>query len=72
MKAIIINNEIRYDEDSMSLAELGYQIGEEVEVYEIEGFYMMSLKDHVYVDGTLAIFQGEQFVVSNEEIEVVA
>lgn len=72
MKAIIINNEIKYDEDSMSLAELGYQVGEEVEVYEIEGFYMMTAKSDIYVGDNLAIFEGEEFGVSDEEIEVMA
>lgn len=71
MKAIIINNEIKFDEDSMSLADLGYQIGEEVDVYEIEGFYMMTAKADIYVGDTLAIFEGEEFGVSDEEIEVV-
>lgn len=81
MKAIIINNEIKFDEDSLSLADMGYEIGEEVEVFEFgdevevfefDGFYMMTAKSDIYVGDTLAIFEGEEFGVSDEEIEVVA
>lgn len=72
MKAIIINNEIKYDEDSLSLADMGYEIGEEVEVFEVHGEYLIDAKRDIVINGVVAIYKGEEFGVSNEEIEVIA
>lgn len=72
MKAIIINNEIKFDEDALSLADMGYEIGEEVEVFELEGEYFMDAKRDVVIDGIVAIYEGEEFTVTTEEIEVLA
>lgn len=71
MKAIIINNEIKFDEDALSLAEMGYEVGEEVEVFELEGEYFMDAKRDVVIDGIIAIYEGEEFSVTEEEIEVL-
>lgn len=72
MKAIIINNEIKFDKDELSLAEMGYQIGEEVQVFKLEGEYFMRANRDVVIDGIVAIYEGEEFGVSNEEIKVIA
>ncbi|UGO52694.1 hypothetical protein OPT79_61 [Klebsiella phage vB_KpnD_Opt-79] len=72
MKAIIINNEIKFDEDALSLAEMGYEVGEEVEVFELEGEYFIDAKRDVVIDGITAVYEGEEFSVTEEEIEVLA
>lgn len=72
MKEIIINNEIKFDEDSLSLAEMGYEIGEEVEATELAGNYFIEAKRDIVIDGVVAIYKGEEFGVCNEEIEVIA
>ncbi|ATE85728.1 hypothetical protein Sf12_gp1 [Shigella phage Sf12] len=72
MKAIIINNEIKFDEDALTLADMGYEIGEEVEVFELEGEYFIDAKCDVVIDGIVAIYESEEFTVTTEEIEVLA
>lgn len=72
MKAIIINNEIKFDKDALSLAEMGYQIGEEVECFDFHGAYFIKSKQDVMIDEDVAIYKGETFDVSMEEVEVVA
>lgn len=72
MKAIIINNEIKFDEDALTLAEMGYEVGEEVEATKLSGNYFIEAKRDVFIDGVLAIYKGEEFGVHNEEIEVIA
>lgn len=77
MKAIIINNEIKFDEDALSLAEVGYELGEEVEVVPCPcpsdcGHYFIHAKCDVVIDGIVAVYEGEEFGVSDEEIEVLA
>lgn len=72
MKAIIINNEIRYDEDTLTLEEIGYEVDEEVELRELCGEYMLAAKSDIVIDGTVAIYEGEEFAVSKDEIEVMA
>lgn len=77
MKAIIINNEIKFDEDALSLADMGYEIGEEVEVtkchcslYCVQ--YLIEAKKDVLIDGIVGVYKGEGFYASNEEIKVIA
>lgn len=72
MKAIIINNEIKFDENTLSLAEMGFEIGEEVEVFEVNGEYLIDAKRDIVINGVVAIYKGEEFGVSSEEIEVLA
>lgn len=72
MKAIIINNETKFDEDALSLADMGYELGEEVEVFEIDGAYFIKSKQDVMIDEDVAIYNGETFEVSMEEVEVLA
>lgn len=72
MKAIIINNEIKFDKNALTLAEMGFEIGEEVEVFEVNGEYFMGAKREVVIDGVVAVYKGEGFGVSSEEIEVLA
>ena len=78
MKAIIINNEIKFDEDALSLADMGYDTGEEIEVEFCEfssndcSYYSMYAKKDVVIDGVVGVYKGEGFNVSNEEIEVLA
>lgn len=77
MKAIIINNEIKFDEDSLSLAEMGYELGEEVEFVHCPcssdcGQYFINAKCDVVIDGIVAVYEGEGFSVTGEEIEVIA
>ncbi|AEI91201.1 gp1 [Escherichia phage phiEB49] len=72
MKSIIINNEIKFDEDALSLADMGYEIGEGVEVFELGGDYFIDAKQNVVIDGIVAIYEGEEVYVTKEEIEVLA
>lgn len=75
MKAIIINNEIKFDEDALSLADMGYEIGEEIEVFDCiacECCFTTRCKKEVVIDGIVAIYEGEEITVSYEEIEVLA
>ena len=72
MKAIIINNEIKFDEDALTLAEMGYEVGEKVEVFELEGEHFIDAKRDVVIDGIVAIYEGEEFTVTTEELEVLA
>ncbi|WWD11033.1 hypothetical protein CPL00134L_CDS0038 [Escherichia phage Phagiculus] len=77
MKAIIINNEIKFDEDALSLADMGYEIGEEVEVAHCNcdcdcGYYFIYAKQDVIIDGIVAVIKGEEVQVNSEEIEVIA
>ena len=71
MKAKIINNEIKYDDNTLTLAELGYQIGEEIDVRELCGGLMLKAKTDIVIDGLVAIYEGEEFCVTEDEIEVV-
>lgn len=76
MKAIIINNEIKFDEDALSLEEMGYEIGEIVnaEAYDLSsdcGEYFIKAKRDVVIDGIVAIYEGEDFTVTTQEIEVL-
>ena len=72
MKAIIINNEIKSDEDALSLADMGYEIGEEVEVFDIDGYYFTCAKRDVVIDGIIAIYEGDCTYVAKDELEVLA
>lgn len=72
MKAIIINNEMKFDQDALSLAEMGYEIGEEVEVFDLAGDYFIDAKQNVVIDGIVAIYENEEVYVTKEEIEVLA
>lgn len=74
MKAIIINNEVRYDEDSLSLADMGYEIGEDVilSVCQSTGNTYLTVKQDVVIDGIVAIYSGEEVCVTDDEVEMVA
>lgn len=74
MKAIIINSEIKSGEDALSLADIGYEIGEEVclSVCKTCGAMYLTVKKDVVIDGIVAIYAGEEICVSDDEVEVVA
>ena len=72
MKAIIINNEIKFDEYALSLAEMGYELGDEVEVFELDVNYFINAKKNIVIDGIVAIYEGEEVYVTKDEIEVLA
>lgn len=74
MKAIIINNEIKFDEDALSLAEMGYEVDEEVEVLVCcsSGEMYLTVKNDVVIDDVVAIYAGEEICVSDDEVEMVA
>lgn len=74
MKAIIINNEIKFDEDALSLADMGYEIGEEVNLSVCcsSGEMYLTVKKDVVIDGVVAVYAGEEICVSDDEVEMVA
>ncbi|ATE86131.1 hypothetical protein Sd1_gp65 [Shigella phage Sd1] len=74
MNAIIINNEIKYDKDALSLADMGYEIGEKVHlsVCQLSGEMYLTVKQDLVIDGIVAVYAGEEICVSDDEVEMMA
>lgn len=73
MKAIITNNEIKFDEDALSLADMGYEIGEKVDllVCQSSGTMFLIIKEDVVIDGIVAAYAGEEVSLDDREVEVL-
>ncbi|AHY83212.1 hypothetical protein [Escherichia phage e4/1c] len=72
VKIKLTNVDYKYDEDSTSLREMGYEEGEIAVAFKmITGTYQIQSKKDVVFDDIIAIYKHELCEISDEEFEVL-